>query len=146
MEVKEIIDRITSIEKEVYNYITNTEHWLFYWIANKEVQDFIKEYPEDYDDRVHLQVGDVNASPSFVIKFDDHPNDVESIERYANLVTFRDSVKAKWLEWNGRVKERQIEEKEKELAYYKNNVDKIEKEILELKKHNHEYRRKSKSL
>ena len=80
MEVKEIINKIYSIEKEIYNYITNTEHWLFYWITNKEVQDFIKEYPEDYEDKVHLQVGSIGYSPSFVIKFDDHPNDIKSID------------------------------------------------------------------
>ena len=133
MEVKEIIDRIISIEKEVYNYITNTEHWLFYWITNKEVQDFIKEYPEDYDDRVHLQVGNISSSPSFVIKFDNHPNYIESIEKYAVLYTFRDTTKAKWMEWNGKVKELQISDKEKELAYYKKKVSDTEKEIKELK-------------
>ena len=133
MEVKEIIEKISSIEEEIYNYIINTEHWLFYWIANKEVQNFIKEYPEDYDNRVHLQVSNISSSPLFVIKFDEHPNDVRSIERYGILYTFRDTVKAKWLEWNGKVKERQIEEKEKELAYYKEKVVKTEKEIQELK-------------
>ncbi len=133
MEVKEIINKISSIEEEIYNYIINTEHWLFYWITNKEVQDFIKKYPEDYDDRVHLQVSDISSSPSFVIKFDEHPNDVESIERYAVLYTFRDAVESRWLEWNGKVKELQIKGKEKELAYYKEKVGKIEKEILELK-------------
>ena len=133
MEAKEIIKKISSIEEEVYNYIINTEHWLLYWIANKEVQDFIKEYPEDYDDRVHLQVSNISSVPCFVIKFDEHPNDVESIERYGNLVTFRDSVKAKCLEWNGKVKEMQINDKEKELAYYKKKVIETEKEIKELK-------------
>ncbi len=133
MEPKEIIERISSIEKEIYNYIINTEHWLFYWIANKEVQDFIKEYPKDYEDRVHLQIRNISLSPSFIIEFDDHPYDIESIERYANLATFRDSVYAKWLEWNGRVKELQIKEKEKELAYYKEKVSDTEKEINELK-------------
>lgn len=133
MEAKEITNRITSIKKEIYNYITNTEHWLFYWIANKEVQDFIKEYPEDYEDRVDLQVGNITPSTSFVIKFDEHPNDIESIERYATLNTFRNAVRARWLEWNGKVKELQIEEKEKELAYYKEKVGEIEKAILELK-------------
>lgn len=133
MEVKEIINKISSIEKEIYDYIINTEHWLFYWIANKEVQDFIKEYPEDYDDRVHLQVGNISSSPSFVIKFDEHPNDIGSIERYGVLYMFRDVVKARWLEWNGKVKERQIKEKEKELAYHKKKVGEIEKEILKLK-------------
>lgn len=133
MEVKEIIEKIFSIGEEIYDYIIGTEHWLFYWIANKEVQDFIKEYPEDYEDRVHLEVGDISPSPSFVIKFDEHPNDVVSIERYAVLYTFRDTVKARWLEWNGKVKEIQIKEKEKELTYYKKKVISTEKEIEELK-------------
>ncbi len=133
MESKEIIEKISSIEEEIYNYIINTEHWLFYWITNKEVQDFIKEYPEDYDDMVHLQVSNISSSPSFIIKFDTHPDDIESIERYAVLYTFRDSVKAKWLEWNGKVKELQIKEKEQELAYYKKKVSDTEKEIKELK-------------
>jgi len=133
MEVKELINRIYVLDSDIYKYITDTEHWLFYWIANKEVQDFIKEYPEDYDDRVHLQVSNISPSPSFVIKFDGHPNDIGSIERFAVLYTFRDIVKARWLEWNGKVKECQIEEKEKELAYHKKKIDEIEKEILELK-------------
>ena len=134
MEAKEIIDRITSIEKEVYNYITNTEHWLFYWITNKEVQDFIKEYPEDYEDRVHLSIYSLSPnSPQFKISFDNHPNDVEYIQRYGVISTFRDSVKARWMEWNGKVKEMQISDKEKELAYYKKKVIETEKEINELK-------------
>jgi hypothetical protein len=133
MKVKELINRISVLDSDIYKYITDTKHWLFYWIANKEVQDFIKEYPEDYDDRVHLQVSNISSSPSFVIKFDDHPNDITSIVRYAVLSTFRDTTKARWMEWNGKVKELQIKEKEKELAYHKEKVGKIEKEILELK-------------
>lgn len=134
MKEKEIIDRITSIEKEVYNYITNTKHWLFYWIANKEVQDFIKEYPEDYEDRVHLSIYSLSPkAPQVIINFDDHPNDVEYIQRFVVISTFRDSVKARWMEWNGKIKDMQIEEKEKELAYYKKKVIKTEKEINELK-------------
>ena len=133
MEAKELINRISVLESDVYKYIIDTEHWLFYWISNKEVQEFIKEYPEDYDDRVHLQIRNISSSPYFVINFDEHPNDIGHIERYANLATFRDSVKAKWLEWNDKVKEMQIRDKEKELAYYKEKVAKTEKEIKELK-------------
>ncbi len=66
-------------------------------------------------------------------KFDSHPNDIISIERYCVLYTFRDTVKARWLQWNDKVKELQIEEKEEELAYHKKRVDEIEKAILELK-------------
>lgn len=134
MEVGEILIKISSIKEEVYNYIINTEHWLFYWIANNEVQEFIKEYPEDYESMVHLHVKNLDISSMlFSIIFDEHPNDIESINRYAALSTFRDSVKAKWLEWNGKVKERQIEEKEEELAYHKKRISEIEKAILNLK-------------
>lgn len=62
-----------------------------------------------------------------------NPDDVTSIERYAVLSTFRDVAKAKWLEWNGKVKELQIKEKEEELAYHKDKIGEIEKEILEIK-------------
>ena len=133
MEVKELINRISVLDSDIYKYITDTEHCLFYWIANKEVQDFIKEYPEDYDDRVYLQVSNISSSPSFIIKFDDHPDDIKSIERFGVLATFRDSVKARWLEWNGKVRELQIKEKEHALEYYKKKVIETEKEINELK-------------
>ena len=133
MEEIEIINKISSVEEEIYRYITNTEHWLFYWILNKEVQDFIKEYPEDYEDMVHLQVRYISSSPCFVIKFEGHPKDIESIERYAVLNSFRSVVKANWLKWKGKVKEIQIKEKEEELAYHKKKIGEIEKEILELK-------------
>ena len=134
MEVGEMLDKISSMKEEIYNYVVNTDHWLFYWIANKEVQDFIREYPEDYEDRVHLQVQYVHSSPLFQIQFDEHPSDIESIERYGVLATFRDSVKAKWLEWNGEIKKMQIKEKEKELAYHRQKVIETEKEIDELRK------------
>lgn len=133
MEAEELLNKISVLDSDIYKYITDTEHWLFYWITNKEVQDFIKAYPEDYDDMVHLQVRNISSSPTFVIRFDEHPNDIGSIERCAVLCTFRDVVKARWMDWNGKVKERQIEEKEKELEYLKKQMDKIEKSILELK-------------
>ena len=130
---EELIDEIISLTKKVRDYVINTEHWLFYWITNKEVQDFIKEYPEDYEDMVDLEVRNIATSPEFVIRFEDHPNDIDRIERYAVLATFRDVVKARWLEYNGSIKEMQIKEKEKELAYHKNKITEIEKELEELK-------------
>ena len=133
MEAKEIINKISLIEEEIYNYITSTEHWLFYWITNIEVQNFIKEYPEDYKYMAHLQVSSISTSPSFVIEFVDHPDDIVSIERYGVLSTFRDTVKARWMEWNGKVKELQIKNKEEELAYLKEKMVKVKQEIEGLK-------------
>ena len=89
--------------------------------------------PEDYEDMFHLSVTTVGASPLIRISFDEHPDDVTCIERYTVLTTFRNVTKARWMEWNGKVKELQISDKEKELNYYKKMVSETEKEIEELK-------------
>lgn len=134
MEVTNIINNILSIENDIYDYIVNTEHWLFYWITNSEVQDMIEAYPEDYEDYISLHINSIGPSITCRISFRDHPDGISDITRYAVLLTFRDSVKARWLEWNGKVKELQISEKEEELAYYKKRVSETEREIEELKK------------
>ena len=135
MEAEEIIEKISLIENAIRDYVINTEHWIFYWIDNEEVQDFIKEYPDDYEDRIDLHVNTINGSSiSFSITFKDHPYayGVVKITRFGLLPTFRDTVKAKWMEWNGKIKEKQIEEKEEDLAYYKRKVEEIEKELKKL--------------
>lgn len=133
-DIKEILNNITLLKDDILDYITSTEHCLFNWISNKEVQNFIKAYPEDYEYMFHLSVSSVGTSPLIRISFDEHPDDVTYIERYTVLPTFRDTTKARWMEWNGKVKELQISEKEKELNYYKKKVDETEKEIEELKR------------
>ena len=132
-DIKEIIDNVSSLRDDILDYITSTEHCLFNWISNKEVQNFITAYPDDYENRFHITVLYVSSSPLIKISFDDHPDDIEYIERYTVLSTFRDTTKARWMEWNGKVKELQISEKEKELKYYKKKVDETEKEIEKLK-------------
>jgi predicted secreted protein len=133
MDSKNLITKIGNVENEVLDYILNTEHYLFYWISNEEVQNFILEYPDDYKDMFYIIVVNVSASPTIRIYFEDHPDGVKYIERYAVLSAFKDSAKARWLEWNGMVKEKQIAEKEKQLEYYKEQLEKTEKELEYLK-------------
>ena len=133
MDSKNLITKIVDVQNEVLDYISNTEHCLFYWISDKAVQNFIKEYPDDYEDMFHIIVVNVSASPTIRIYFEDHPDDVKYIERYAVLSTFKDSAKARWSEWNGKVKEMRIAEKEEELEYYKEQLEKTEKELEKLK-------------
>lgn len=132
-DVKNLITKIGNVQNEVLDYISNTEHYLFYWISNKEVQNFIKEYPDDYEDMFYIIVINVSASPTIRIYFEDHPDGVKYIERYAVLSTFKDSTKARWFEWNGMVKEKQIAEKEAQLEYYREQLEKTEKELEYLK-------------
>ena len=133
MEAKEIIAKISSITRDIYDYVLNTKHWLFYWIDNKEVQEFIKAYPDEYEKMVYLSLVSINAAPLFKITFEEHPDNVSSISRYAALAEFREVTKAKWIEWNGYVNELQISEMEKNLAYFKKKVAETEEEIKKLK-------------
>lgn len=133
MELKNIISKIEDVENDILDYISNTEHYLFYWISNKEVQNFIKEYPNEYENMVYINVINVSDSPTIRIYFEDHPDGVKYIERYAVLSTFKDSTKARWFEWNGMVKEKQIAEKEAQLEYYREQLEKTEKELEKLK-------------
>lgn len=133
-DVKNLITKIVDVQNEVLDYISNTEHCLFYWIENKEVQNFIKEYPDDYEDMFYIMVINVSDSPTIRIYFEDHPDGVNYIERYMVLSTFKDSTKARWFEWNGMVKEKQIAEKEEQLEYYKEQLERTKKELEELKK------------
>lgn len=134
MEIDNLISEIKKVKNDILDYILNTEHYIFNWISNKEVQEFIKEYPDDYEDLIYLNIIDVNITPKIRICFEDHPNNVEYIERYTFLPTFKDSTKAKWLEWNGKLKEKQISSKEREVQYLKEQLETAEKELEELKK------------
>ena len=83
---------------------------------------------------IYLRVINVSNSPTIRIYFEDHPDGVEYIERYMVLSTFRNATKARWLEWNGKVKEKQIAEKEEEVEYFKKKLEETEKELEELKR------------
>jgi hypothetical protein len=136
MELKNIISKVEDVQNEVLDYIVSTEHYIFNWIYDKEVQEFIEEYPDNYEDRIYLLVIDTSIAPTIKIYFEDHPKGVEYIERAAYLPTFKDFTKVRWMEWNGKVKEKQILEKEKQLEYYKEQLERTKEELEKLKKNN----------
>lgn len=133
MELKNIISKIEDVEKDILDYILSTEHYIFNWIYEKKVQDFIKGYPDDYENKINLRVIKAGLRPTIRIYFEDYPDDWEYIERDTLLPTFKDSTKARWLEWNGKVKELQIAEKEREIKYFKEQLEQTEKELEYLK-------------
>lgn len=134
MDLKNILSKIENVEKDILDYILNTEHYIFNWINNKEVQNFIQEYPDLYEDMIYLRVINVSISPTIRIYFEDHPDEVEYIERNTFLPTFKDTTKARWLEWNGNIKDKLILEKEQEVEYFKKKLEETEKELEELKR------------
>ena len=139
MEERNIVDVVkdaASILKEVKEYILNTEHYIFYWIANQEIKDYIEEYPDDFEDRINISVESLRGNSVTVsIEFTStHPHNHDYIDRYCVLSTFRDTVKAKYAEFGGSVIQLMIKEAEEQLDYYEEQVEKTKKEIEELKK------------
>ena len=134
MEANEILDNVMSIKRDIREYITSTEHWLFYWISVPEVKEFIEAFPEDYEECVDISVEEINeVSQSIRISFYDHPNEVESIKRNIILRTFRDAVNVNWKKWKGEWKDLLIKEKEEAIEYYKKRIDEVNKELENLK-------------
>lgn len=56
MELENLLSKIEIVEKDILDYILNTEHYIFNWISNKEVQNFIQEYPNEYEDMIYLRL------------------------------------------------------------------------------------------
>lgn len=133
MELKDLISKIEDLQKEIREYIENTEHYIFNWIYDKEVQRLIMEYPNEYEEMIYINVIKAGIFPIIRIHFIDHPDGVKYIDRDAYIATFKDSAKARWLEWNDKVKEKQIAEKEAQLEYYKEQLEITKKELEELK-------------
>lgn len=137
MEVKEFADRYNSLKHDIREYIVNTPHCIMYWIRNEEVQRFIEEYSDDYEDMFDIDVLSVSLSPSIRITFDEHPDEVTNIVRFCDLLTFRDSVNESYLKWNGKIKEIRIENLNNDLKFYKRKVAETE-ELLKMEEENHD--------
>lgn len=127
--VKNLIEEISNLEEKILGYIKNTENWIFYWIDCKEVQKFVEAYPEDYEFMVHVYIKNINVSPLLRIVFDEHPDGIESIERYAPLYYFRETAKYKWLNWSGKIKELRRLNIEKEIQFHKKRIAELEIEL-----------------
>ena len=127
--VKNLMGEISTLEDKILDYIKNTENWIFYWIDCKEVQKFVEAYPEDYEFMVHVYIKNINVSPLLRIVFDEHPDGIESIERYAPLCYFRETAKYKWSNWSGKIKELRRLNIEKEIQFHKKRIAELESEL-----------------
>jgi hypothetical protein len=127
--VKNLTDELSNLSIKILDYIESTENWLFYWIDNKEVQNFVEAYPVDYEFMAHVSIKNISGSPLVDIDFDEHPDGIESIERYAPLYFFRETANANWLKWNGKVQELKRLEIEKEIQFHKRRIAELESEL-----------------
>ena len=133
IDILEVIDRVNECQKDILKYIYNFEGWPLYWITNVEVEEFIKFYPDDFEERMYLEVSNLNGnSCTFNIYFHDHPNDVDRITRSCILSTFKDTLSARKAEKKGKMKEYKKQQLLDAKTYYENCLEDVEKRIKEL--------------
>lgn len=132
--ILDIIGNICELKEEVERYILNTPHYIFYWITNREIKDYIEAFPEDFEDNIALKVDDVSGgSATVTITFNhDHPNDVDSIQRFCFLPSFREFTEEHYAEFNGSITKLKLKELQKELDYHKKKVSELEEKIAQL--------------
>ena len=126
----EILNKMSELRKEVENFIVDTEHFIFYWIEEDEVKDFVKENPENYEDLIQLSVETIDDSSATVkIKLGASGNSVICRQCLCPADT-----EYQWNRFNGRIKEFRIKQVQENLDYYKQRVAEYEELLAGLTK------------
>ena len=48
IEIKDIRSKVGSIFLAIEEYIKSTDHWLYYWINEPKIKEFIQDDPNEY--------------------------------------------------------------------------------------------------
>ena len=130
-DLKTILTDITNLRKKISDYVINTEHWIYYWISSDEILNLIEEYPENYEEKVSISLMSIqNDSCLFRIKID--TDSLSYIDRYCIISTFRNTVKARYLQFNDEIKKKKLDELYENLEYYERIVKETKEKINKL--------------
>ena len=143
----EFEDKITNEIQRLFNLINNyislNEDWIFYFLSpltdsetNKELFDFVKDYPDSWKNYASIEVEEIFGS--FVracIIIDDDDNDVPiTINRNIFLPNFNEKVANNKKLWNYSFKDAKIKMLNEDIAELKKKLETKEKELEELNK------------
>jgi hypothetical protein len=143
----EFEDKITNEIQRLFNLINNyislNEDWIFYFLSpltdsetNKELFDFVKDYPDSWKNYASIEVEEIFGS--FVracIIIDDDDNDIPiTINRNIFLPNFNEKVINNKKLWNYSFKDAKIRMINEDIAELKKKLETKEKELEELNK------------
>lgn len=134
METKEnkeecLSKEIGEIMSKVYHYITDTPDWIYYFIFNEKIRDFVDNHPSWRDNMNFLVDGIKGAGVVYVSIYTD---DFE-IHTEASLHSFRDTVKSNYEMARQSVKDYRIAKLEEEIEFAKGLLSKKTEELRRLK-------------
>jgi hypothetical protein len=143
----EFEDKITNEIQRLFNLINNyislNEDWIFYFLSpltdsetNKELFDFVKDYPDSWKNYASIEVEEIFGS--FVracIIIDDDDNDIPiTINRNIFLPNFNEKVINNKKLWNYSFKDAKIKMINEDIAELKKKLEIKEKELEDLNK------------
>ena len=136
MEEK-LIEQIDDVFREVREFILSEKDWLFYFTnpildggANQPLYDLMREYPESFRDMVDLNVKHIERG---LVRVTIEIDADESLNRWINLSTFRDTVARNKLLYEKGLLKYEIEDLEKRIAEMKDALRKSEDRLESLR-------------
>lgn len=140
--LNDIIDETKGLVNKIQRFILSNKNWIFYFLnplvnsdTNKLIENIVKEFPDEWEDYVNLEIYNISLSNVDVkIQIDEGDEYPTELKRCIYLPTFLDSVERNKKLCEGKLKEIKINNLKEEIERYKEYLEKKEKELNELLK------------
>lgn len=135
IKISAVIEQNAKLCHKVREYIMSIPNWIYYFLPNVVIADFLSEFPDDWPDHIRtVHVNYINgANANVTIKFDDWC-DIGDFTRNVLLPTFRNTVKAKDIEYQNHVSENIIQQLKSTNEHLQKCIEENNQQIQKLQK------------
>ena len=132
---KQLIKHISNVFTDVKEYITSNENWIYYFIDNKDVFQFLTKNPSNWKDEVNMKIEHIEHNlVKVAIRFEDENGEEIILKGNIILSNFEIRVKCNYIKMQEDILSYKIKEKEDELEYFEKRCKEVRKDIEDLKK------------
>ena len=140
--LNDIIDETGGLVNKIKRFILSNKNWIFYFLnplvnsdANKSIENIVKEFPDEWEDYIDLEINNISQSNIEVkIEIDEGYEYPTELKRYIYLPTFLDSVERNKKLYEGNFKDIKINNLKEDIERCKEYLVNKEKELNELLK------------
>ena len=140
--LNDIIDETSGLVNKIKRFILSNKNWIFYFLnplvnsnANKSIENIVKEFPDEWEDYIDLDIYNISETGVEVkIKIDEGDEYPTELKRYIHLPIFMYSVERNKKLCEGNFKDIKINNLKEDIERYKEYLEKKEKELNELLK------------
>lgn len=131
-QLSDILKNYEDLKKQVHDFITNTEHFIFYWLEEGEVKSFIKKNPDNYEELIKLSVVSISDTSAWVIIHLGKKN----MQTRCDFGPFKEYTLYQWDKFNGKLKQHRIRQIQNEIEFHKQRIAENEELLKGLKGEN----------